>query len=1211
MGKVFWRGSPTDPTLLLIPPIEDDANKPKRGKQAKVDKDNDRRNNNKYQRTKRLRFRVELHFGMDTLDWIQPCIRLVPNRCNLGKSATISHMYNHVLIQDASHCFMNDLESSPHGGSLKEKYPHLNDVVVLAKIWCLQRGLLNRHDGFTTEHIALLILYIYRCKLAGPRMGAPQALASFFKLLVETNWLGEDSTTNKGNAASDHNRIRKAPSEAYQEDETTDSSARTRRTVLVLPRDGETMDQTISEAKMAQVYAKQTKESPLSPDDPRTLLELYQTTYTLGPVLLDPSMTLNYLGRVSPSFVRLLQREARKGLDFLHSTQVTKPFQLLFMTEMRFFKRFDAYLQVPLKDFASKSTTSPLWGGEERSDLGEYENVARGLIRVLRAALGNRINDLQLLSSGNGRLPQGSNCHNENGAEDSDEIPCFPVTDNKEQGDRARGPPSLNFCSPDGREHIVLGISLNTDTCFRTVDRGPPAEDLKATQRFLALWGKDKAELRRFKDGAIVYAVVWDSSGNEGTEGNSPYFRFQSDDRIQGGIVERIIRHILRLHFVRKEKEVTSSFSLRNLLSTIDGVIPDGNTTVTFNPSVAHRFAMKAFEDFSSFLREESLPSISVPGSEKLRSRLGIPLQIDAVEPLDPTLRYVQLFPPIPHPLLGGSPLPGLHEVSTAMCSNPIRIQIRFGSSSKWPTDLKAIGAAKTAMLVQLVNGIEELMQQNAGKNLGFAREVGRVTPEYADICYKGYVFRVFVRADPELKFLRELIQPSDEAATLLRALTKTHVVAAKHHSMVHAVYASHPSSSVVVRAVQRWVGAHLFTGLFPFEAVELLVVHLYTDQNSPCDPPGSLTAGLMRFFHLLSSHDWESEPMVLDPQGHLNDEDYVEIKKEFDDLRGPQHNRGPSMFIVSPYDRAALDDDSDETPTNRATSRVSSRRSSVWRPTLDAPEAVVLGRARQLAGRSYNFLLDLLARGGEGKDSSCSALFQESSESFLAFSALLRVDPDLIFENESSSSSQSDLTVRRNEKVGAWQSSYTRSMYRRYLGPTDLRTRLFKNLMEQQGQSPGLLFEFDPVAEMVRRLRQELGHFAVFWYNGLCPDVVAVLWRPNIFATKSFSAVTSEYVRPVKEDNWQKDTLVTASVSDVMLELSCYTEDIVVDQKVFHRGMQIPSNKSSDSVKTKRSQIEKERSGDSDDSSEEETATRKAQRVNRGNKRNGAAIDE
>ena len=39
--------------------------------------------------------------------------------------------------------------------------------------------------------------------------------------------------------------------------------------------------------------------------------------------------------------------------------------------------------------------------------------------------------------------------------------------------------------------------------------------------------------------------------------------------------------------------------------------------------------------------------------------------------------------------------------------SDPILIQIRFGSSSKWPSDLKAIGAAKTALLIQLANGIE------------------------------------------------------------------------------------------------------------------------------------------------------------------------------------------------------------------------------------------------------------------------------------------------------------------------------------------------------------------------------------------------------------------------------------------------------------------------------------------------------------------------
>ena len=62
-------------------------------------------------------------------------------------------------------------------------------------------------------------------------------------------------------------------------------------------------------------------------------------------------------------------------------------------------------------------------------------------------------------------------------------------------------------------------MTVNPDTCFRVVDRGPPNEHIIALQEFLQLWGP-KAELRRFQDGAIVHAVVWDydDSTDESTD---------------------------------------------------------------------------------------------------------------------------------------------------------------------------------------------------------------------------------------------------------------------------------------------------------------------------------------------------------------------------------------------------------------------------------------------------------------------------------------------------------------------------------------------------------------------------------------------------------------------------------------------------------------------------------------------------------------------
>ena len=47
---------------------------------------------------------------------------------------------------------------------------------------------------------------------------------------------------------------------------------------------------------------------------------------------------------------------------------------------------------------------------------------------------------------------------------------------------------------------------------LRTLDMGPSADKADAARAFRAFWG-EKAELRRFQDGAITEAVMWEGGG--------------------------------------------------------------------------------------------------------------------------------------------------------------------------------------------------------------------------------------------------------------------------------------------------------------------------------------------------------------------------------------------------------------------------------------------------------------------------------------------------------------------------------------------------------------------------------------------------------------------------------------------------------------------------------------------------------------------------
>jgi U3 small nucleolar RNA-associated protein 22 len=759
-------------------------------------------------KNKSPKYQVHLHFGMQNMDWI-PKLRLVPNRCNLkelgsdldgdGASSTedlfLSHSYNQALLNDARHLWQDE-----HLESLAE-YKNIESACLLIQVWALQRGLWRNHDGFTKESVALLLVYLFRTNKMNPRMTPLQIFTVVLQTLTSTNWLGDDNATNSKPDTIE--TVRAAHSQGPQTQQT--STVDKKRTVLVLPLEGCSEGQTIQQSQLDRLYQQQTKESPLTNRDPPTLLDTYASTYsyTLGPVFLDPTMTYNYWGGVSPNYMKLAQAQAKKSLAIIQSKSA---FGHLFMKPARFWSQWDIYIEVPI----AKTTR------------GGWESSTRQFVATLERALGNRIHGLRLLSTGNGDVTKGE--------ENSDQIPSLVVTKNKT-------PERSLSQSPTGSNTIVLGISVSPETSQRIVDRGPPSDHTKEVQTFLELWGA-KAQLRRFKDGAIVQAVVWNDDTQEDAES-----RFQNDNRVRGGIVERIVRHIVQLHYTKEP----INFSLPSLVSLVDGILTnDKSLASSSDPWAAHRNVMKAFDSLSEFLRKKSQPSL--PGSKE-KSRLSLPLAIDSIEPLSPCLRYSELFPPVPLPFLGG---PSISEkrVSGVVVSDPILIQLRFGASSKWPTDLKAMGAAKTAMLIQLANGLEKCGED------GFEGPI-TVTPSYAELGYKGYCFRILVRADPEIRMLQGLQKPSPAASALLKDLTRKHILASKHHSTIHAVHTLHPSAAVAVRMAKRWIAGHLLSGLLSDEMVELMVAKVYTDHEFPLDAPGTVVAGFLRFLHLLATHDW------------------------------------------------------------------------------------------------------------------------------------------------------------------------------------------------------------------------------------------------------------------------------------------------------------------------------------------------------------------
>ncbi|EJK57061.1 hypothetical protein THAOC_22937, partial [Thalassiosira oceanica] len=143
-------------------------------------------------------------------------------------------------------------------------------------------------------------------------------------------------------------------------------------------------------------------------------------------------------------------------------------------------------------------------------------------------------------------------------------------------------------------------------------------------------------------------------------------------------------------------------------------------------------------------------------------------------------------------------------------------------------------------------------------------------------------------------------------------------------------------------------------------------------------------------------------------------------------------------------------------------------------------------------------------------------------------------------------SSTGADCSVGPDGKSGRLVGPFERSMERRHAGPRELRRKNYKNLVLEKDT----LHEWRPVQSLVAGLRSAYGRYAVFFYNELAPDVIALLWRPDAFRPVPFSALVSESKRPVL-DRWTGDSLVVTNADDVVAEIVQRSRNVITTFKV------------------------------------------------------------
>lgn len=240
-------------------------------------------------------------------------------------------------------------------------------------------------------------------------------------------------------------------------------------------------------------------------------------------------------------------------------------------------------------------------------------------------------------------------------------------------------------------------------------------------------------------------------------------------------------------------------------------------------------------------------------------------------------------------------------------------------------------------------------------------------------------------------------------------------------------------------------------------------------------------------------------------------------------------------MYLIAPYNK-----DVGMSQQHESTAQLQRR----WEPSILSPEAVVLKRIVYLAKQSREFMHRCLK---SFDNSNLSAIFLETPDSLKSFSLLMRVEKELIVDYETSSMATERKSSR--SKQDAKETSFSKSMASLTFGPRVLSQKVYRNV---QSEATNLVLpSWQPVGHLVERLRKRFGSMAIFFFNQNCPEIIGVLWRPQLFLSSPFSAMSSEYVAPL-DTEWKSDSLVSKNHGDIIREMCEYSKDIVTTVRVF-----------------------------------------------------------
>lgn len=408
-------------------------------------------------------------------------------------------------------------------------------------------------------------------------------------------------------------------------------------------------------------------------------------------------------------------------------------------------------------------------------------------------------------------------------------------------------PESLG-CSKKKDIDLFVGLILNTEKCWQSIDQGPSAEDQAASQEFRKFWG-EKAELRRFKDGSILESVIWNTGDPKHT------------------VLDQIITYLLRQH------------TIVILGSAFNQLLPRRSSDVA-NPIVPFLPIITSFDALE----------------KKVRGLDRLPLQIRQMTAASPALCFTSLD------------IPSLDSNLGKM--RPIDVNLQFEGSARWPDDIVAVQRTKIAFLLKLgellENGTPGLTAE-----LGLENENKVVLNQaFLDVFDPlGAVFRLRVHHERELSILQNLMKTElsgfgrVELASAISTYKREFVQRSLHTEMVRTLSTRFPLLSPSIRLMKKWRDSHLLSAHIGNELIELLTIKTFVHPH-PWPAPGSIMTGFLRTLAWIASWDWREEPLIVDFNHDLSAQNIEDIKLKYKAWRkiDPGMNR-VAMFVASSLD--------------------------------------------------------------------------------------------------------------------------------------------------------------------------------------------------------------------------------------------------------------------------------------------------------------------